>query len=59
MKVSVEDFDEVIWFRDAIAGEGMTSEKYKKDGTQDRIVAALEEALHQAKAELSCRDNVN
>ncbi|PHM31310.1 Rrf2 family transcriptional regulator [Xenorhabdus innexi] len=54
MKVSIELNDEVIWSRDEKKGEGMASVRYIKDGTQQKIITALESALSQAKAEASC-----
>ncbi|AHM75160.2 MULTISPECIES: hypothetical protein [Yersinia] len=47
----------IIWMRNSAAPEGMTSNSYLKDGTQEKIIAALEEALLQAKGEQSCRND--
>ncbi|EPJ3801845.1 Rrf2 family transcriptional regulator [Morganella morganii] len=41
----------VIWFRDEEKKEGMAFVGYIKDGTQQKIISALENALTQAKAE--------
>ncbi|CRL43695.1 hypothetical protein SGGMMB4_05246 [Sodalis glossinidius str. 'morsitans'] len=51
MKVSVETKGEVIWFSDTDKGEGLAALGYLRDGTQDQIITALEEALIQAKGE--------
>lgn len=51
MKVLIEMNDEVIWYRDNSTPRGMASLGYLKDGTQQRIIAALEDALLQAKGE--------
>ncbi|MEX0446255.1 Rrf2 family transcriptional regulator [Xenorhabdus sp. SGI246] len=59
MKVSIELSGETIWYRDEEKGEGMASTGYIKDGTQQKIITALEAALSQAKAEASCWDNRN
>ncbi|MDA5481856.1 Rrf2 family transcriptional regulator [Yersinia intermedia] len=48
MKVSIENEGKVIWYRDSEKQEGMHSLGYLKDGTQQKIIAALEEALLQA-----------
>ncbi|CDG99725.1 hypothetical protein [Xenorhabdus bovienii] len=54
MKVSIELNGETVWYRDEEKGEGMASTGYVKDGTQQKIITALEAALSQAKAEYSC-----
>ncbi|UPS64244.1 Rrf2 family transcriptional regulator [Providencia rettgeri] len=54
MKVSIEVNGKTIWYRDEEKLEGMASTGYIKDGTQEKIIAALENALFQAKGELSC-----
>ncbi|MEN3259081.1 hypothetical protein AAH678_30310 [Sodalis endosymbiont of Spalangia cameroni] len=51
MKVSIETEGEIIWFRDTDKGEGLAALGYLRDGTQNQIIAALEEALTQAKGE--------
>ncbi|WP_245759462.1 Rrf2 family transcriptional regulator [Yersinia ruckeri] len=45
--------------RNLVTSEGMTSNSYLKDGTQEKIIAALEEALLQAKGDQSCRNNAD
>ncbi|MDE9588230.1 Rrf2 family transcriptional regulator [Xenorhabdus bovienii] len=57
MKVSIELNGETVWYRDEEKGEGMASTGYIKDGTQQKVITALESALFQAKAEASCWDN--
>lgn len=54
VRVSIHLDRELAWYRDCLTDQpcGMTSEAYHLDGTQDRIVAALSEALHQAEGEL-------
>jgi sulfur carrier protein ThiS len=42
MKVAIEVNGEVIWYRDSDKQEGMASLGYLKDGTQQKIIAALE-----------------
>lgn len=59
MKVAIEVNGEVIWYRDSEALEGMASLGYLKDGTQQRIIAALEEALFQAKGQMLLPDYVD
>ncbi len=59
MKVIIEAPEGIIWMRNADTGEGLASKGYIKDGTQQKIIAALEEALAQAKDEALCWDNVN
>ncbi|MBA0190370.1 Rrf2 family transcriptional regulator [Pectobacterium odoriferum] len=59
MKVSIESSGEVIWYRDAENLEGMASTGYIKDGTQQKIIAALEGALFQAKGQMLCWDDGN
>ncbi|HEJ1075700.1 TPA: Rrf2 family transcriptional regulator [Serratia marcescens] len=59
MKVIIEAQEGIIWMRNAEIGEGMTSAAYVKDGTQQKIIAALEEALFQAKGQFGLVDNVN
>nr|WP_306804882.1 Rrf2 family transcriptional regulator [Providencia sp. PROV195] len=57
MKVSIEVNGKTIWYRDEEKLEGMASTGYIKDGTQEKIIAALESALFQAKGELLCFDD--
>ncbi|HBR3096775.1 TPA: Rrf2 family transcriptional regulator [Klebsiella pneumoniae] len=59
MKVAIEVNDEVIWYRDSDKQEGMASLGYLKDGTQQKIIAALEEALFQAKGQMLLPDYVD
>lgn len=59
MKVTIETPEGVIWMRDAGTGEGMASRGYMKDGTQQKIIAALEEALFQAKGQAGLADYVD
>lgn len=54
LKVTVSDKDDVLWMRDNSNQEGIMSLGYLKDGTQQRIIAALEDALFQAKGQVSC-----
>ncbi|WP_235843607.1 hypothetical protein [Morganella psychrotolerans] len=53
MKVIVEHNGETIWCRDSESGEGMASRGYLTDGTQQKIVTALIDALTQANGEMS------
>lgn len=59
MKVAVEVNGEVIWYRDSDKQEGVASLGYLKDGTQQKIIAALEEALFQAKGQMLLPDYVD
>ena len=59
MKVAIEVNGEVIWCRDSETLEGMASLGYLKDGTQQKIIAALEEALFQAKGQMLLPDYVD
>lgn len=59
MKVSIEVNGEVIWYRDSKTLEGMASLGYLKDGTQQQIIAALEDALFQAKGQMLLPDYVD
>lgn len=54
LRVTVSDKDDVLWMRDSATLEGIMSLGYLKDGTQQRIIAALEDALEQAKGQMSC-----
>jgi hypothetical protein len=58
MKVAIEVNGEVIWYRDSDKQEG-ASLGYLKDGTQQKIIAALEEALFQAKGQMLLPDYVD
>nr|WP_251903069.1 Rrf2 family transcriptional regulator [Klebsiella pneumoniae] len=49
----------VIWYRDSDKQEGVASLGYLKDGTQQKIIAALEEALFQAKGQMLLPDYVD
>ncbi|WP_229064469.1 hypothetical protein [Morganella morganii] len=53
MKVKVEHNGKTIWCRDSESGTGMTSRGYLTDGTQQKIVTALINALTQANGEIS------
>ncbi|MCQ9087402.1 hypothetical protein [Vibrio alginolyticus] len=57
MKITVEHEGDVIWARDTESNQGTACTAYTKDGTQEKIIAALESALEQAKGELLCRNN--
>ncbi|HBR0925839.1 TPA: Rrf2 family transcriptional regulator [Klebsiella quasipneumoniae subsp. quasipneumoniae] len=59
MKVAIEVNGEVIWYRDSEKQEGMASLGYLKDGTQQKIIAALEGALTQAIGEALSSDEVD
>ncbi|ECE7751933.1 Rrf2 family transcriptional regulator [Salmonella enterica subsp. enterica serovar Ngili] len=57
MKVEIKNDGEVIWSRDSVSLEGVASLGYLRDGTQQKIIATLEDALAQAKGELLCGDD--
>ncbi|EOT2067109.1 Rrf2 family transcriptional regulator [Proteus mirabilis] len=59
MKVIIENAGNVIWYRDDSKKEGMASRGYIKDGTQKKIITALENALVQANAELSLSQDID
>ena len=59
MKVAIEVNGEVIWYRDSDKQEGMASVGYLRDGTQQKIIAALEEALFQAKGQLNLPEDID
>ena len=59
MKVAIEVNGEVIWYRDSDKQEGMASVGYLRDGTQQKIIAALEDSLNQAKGEHLCWNDGN
>ena len=53
MKVHVfEKSSEVLWVKTETGG--LTSLSYRRDGTLEKIIAALESALLQARAEQNC-----
>jgi hypothetical protein len=54
MKVIIEHEGSVIWGRDTESNQGIACTAYTKDGTQEKIISALELALEQAKGELLC-----
>lgn len=54
MKITAFEAGEVIWMRDSGNGEGIASRGHIKDGTQQKLITALEEALEQAKSEMLC-----
>ena len=59
MKGAIDVNGEVIWYRDSDKPEGGASLGYLKDGTQQKIIAALEEALFQAKGQMLLPDYVD
>ncbi|KAA5961022.1 MULTISPECIES: Rrf2 family transcriptional regulator [Pantoea] len=59
MKIEISENDNVIWMRDTANKLGIASKGYLKDGTQQKIIAALEDALAQAKGEALSWNNVN
>lgn len=59
MKVAIEVNGEVIWYRDSDKQEGMASVGYLRDGTQQKIIAAIEESLFQAKGQLNLPDDID
>lgn len=59
MRVEISDSGETLWLRDSVTQEGIASLGYLKDGTQQKIITALEDALCQAKGELLCWDDMN
>ena len=55
MKVSVFSNDgEMLWSREITAGQpsGITSTNYLRDGTQQKIIGALVDALAEARGQL-------
>lgn len=52
MKVTIEHNGETIWYRDSENGVGMASSGYQADGTQQKIITALIDALEQANGEM-------
>lgn len=59
LKVTVSDKDDALWMRNSATLEGIASRGYLKDGTQQKIIAALEHALGQAQGELLCWNNTD
>ncbi|UXY08970.1 Rrf2 family transcriptional regulator [Kosakonia sp. ML.JS2a] len=59
MEVSIIENGEVIWMRNASTQANISSCSYLKDGTQQRIIAALVDALEQANGQLQLTKNVN
>ncbi|WP_208952585.1 Rrf2 family transcriptional regulator [Rahnella sp. ChDrAdgB13] len=59
MKVEISEGGSVIWMRDSVNAEGILSTGHVKDGTQQKIIAALEEALFQAKGQLALTNDVD
>lgn len=59
MRVIIESEDVVIWYRDAKQHEGTVSLNFVKDGTQQKIITALEEAIFQAKNQMYLSDNID
>lgn len=51
MKVIIFKDSQEIWERDTHSKENCTSLSFIKDGTQQQIIAALEESLAQARAQ--------
>ena len=59
MQVTIADNGKTIWMRNEDAQEGIASRSYLKEGTQHKIMAALENALVQAKGQMQLADDVN
>jgi hypothetical protein len=59
VKVEISEGGSVIWMRDSVNAQGILSTGYVKDGTQQKIIAALEEALFQAKGQLALTNDVD
>ncbi|BFT80925.1 hypothetical protein GVv1_17170 [Enterobacter pseudoroggenkampii] len=59
MRIEISENGQVIWMRDTKTLEGLACTSYVKDGTQLRIITALEGALVQAKGEHLCWDNTD
>lgn len=57
MQVTVIENQEIIWGHNANSYDGIASCGYLKDGTQQKIITALEDALIQANAQLLSRNN--
>ncbi|MHA0949552.1 Rrf2 family transcriptional regulator [Enterobacter ludwigii] len=45
MKIAIEQKGKVIWMRNTTTLEGIACKNYVMDGTQQRIITALEDAL--------------
>ena len=53
MKVCIQDdTGSLIWSRTADPASGFTAENYLRDGTQQKIIAALVDALAEARGQL-------
>jgi len=59
MKVIIEREGKEIWYRDEEKSEGKLSVGHIKDGTQKKIIAALESALVQAKGQMHLSQNID
>ncbi|MCW0353971.1 hypothetical protein NB716_002765 [Pantoea ananatis] len=59
MKVLITQNSKLLWMYNRISGEGITSVSFAKDGKHLEIIAALENALAQAKGELLSWDHRN
>lgn len=59
MRIEISEGGEVIWMRDTKTLEGLACTNYAKDGTQQKIITALEDALSQAKGELLCSNHTD
>lgn len=57
MNIKIFEANKLVWMKDSESGEGFASRGYIKDGRQQKIIAALEEALMQARAEILCWNN--
>lgn len=54
MNIIIQDAGNIIWAESDDLGEGICSTGYARDGTQDRIISALEHALVCARFQRSC-----
>lgn len=54
MNIIIQEAGNVIWAESDDMGEGICSAGYVRDGTQDRIISALEHALVCARFQRSC-----
>lgn len=59
MKVIVEKDGHAIWLRDSETLEGMISTEFLKDGTQQKIIAALEDALSQVQSQTNLANDID
>ena len=62
MKLTVECKNaagEVIWSYDPDNQKGITSSEYAKDGTLQKIIAALDVSTSQAKGQMAALQDVN